>query len=92
MHCIDGCGFPHTIATRVHTHSIAQRDPKMTVLILDACCVFYFDERSGEGRTKAHGLDMGQRRLKKMKEVRNTLFARACASNAEAADTGAERL
>jgi len=58
----------------------------MTVLILDGCCLFEFDEALPKGMPKKHALKM--RVSKIMKEIQNTLFARACAPNAAAADTG----
>ena len=66
--------------------SIAQRSPKMIVLMLDACTEFLFDEPAVEGSGYSHGLDM--KSGNKMKEARDYVFARACAPNAYATDTG----
>ena len=66
--------------------SIAQRSPKLTVLMLDGCTLFMFDESRAEASGNAHGLNIPSD--EKMKEVHEYLFARACAPNAEAADTG----
>ena len=73
-------------AVLANDDSIAQRSPKMTVLMLDGCTVFVFDESHVEGSGNAHGLNIQSDN--KMKEAREYLFARACAPNAEAADTG----
>ena len=66
--------------------SIAQRSPKMTVLMLDACTVFFFNEHPAEGSNNGHGINVQYG--EKLEEARNYLFSRACAPNAEAADTG----
>ena len=76
----------HTIHAFAHANSIAQRSPKMTVLMLDGCTLFAFDERAVEGNN--HGLDTEYG--DKLKEARGYLFARACTPNAAAADTGKE--
>ena len=81
FHC-----YPHTIHTPANDDSIAQRSPKMTVLMLDACTQFMFDKRPVEGSSNAHGLDIQSGN--KLKNAQDYLFARACAPNAEAADTG----
>ena len=84
LSCLFRCHCcPHTIG---NDDSIAQRSPKMTVLMLDACTVFVFDELAVGGSGSNHGLDMQPG--KKLKEARDYLFARACAPNAEAVDTG----
>ena len=62
----------------------------MTVLMLDGCTLFAFDERTVEGSGKYHGLDTEYGNSNKLKEARDYLFARACSPNAEAADTGEE--
>ena len=58
----------------------------MIALMLDACCVIHLDEPARDGPVKAHGLNahVGE----KIQETLNTLFARACAPNCEAADSG----
>ena len=67
--------------------SIAQRSPKMTVLMLDACTVYVFNEHPAGGSSNDHGLNVqcGD----KMTEAQDYLFSRACAPNRQAADTGA---
>ena len=80
----------HTIHAFTHANSIAQRSPKMIVLMLDACTEFAFDEGAVEGSGKNHGLDMKYGNTNKLKEARDYLFARACTPNAAAADTGKE--
>ena len=81
---------PRTIHAFGNDASIAQRSPKMTVLILDACTEFLFDERAVEGSGNNHGLNMTSG--SKLKNVRDYVFARACAQNAHAADTGKDHL
>ena len=61
----------------------------MTVLMLDGCTEFAFDERAVEGSGESHGLDT-EYGNNKMKQARDYIFARACTPNAEAADTGKE--
>ena len=56
------------------------------MLILDGCCLFEFDEPLPEGSSKRHALKTRVETI--MKETQNTLFARACAPNASASDTG----
>ena len=80
----------HTIHAFANANSIAQRSPKMTVLMLDGCTEFASDERAVEGSGKNHGLNTEYGNSKKLKEARDYLFARACSPNAEAADTGKE--
>ena len=69
-----------------YDNSIAQRKPKMTVLMLDACTVFIFDECAVEGSHNPHGVDVACG--DKIEEARDYLFARACGQNATAVDTG----
>jgi len=70
--------------------SIAQRSPKMTVLMLDACTQFVFDKRPVEGNSNTHGLNIQSGN--KLKNAQDYLFARACAPNDVAADTGKDTI
>ena len=78
--------YPHTVHAIANDDSIAQHSPKMIVLMLDACTLFVSDKRPVEGSSNAHGLDVGSGN--KLKTAQDFIFARACAQNAEAADTG----
>ena len=57
----------------------------MTVLILDACSVFYSDESSAHGRKNMHGWNAPR---EKMQNKRDTFVAYASGPGHEAADTG----
>ena len=78
--------YPHTAHAIANDDSIAQRSPKMIVLMLDACTLFVSDKQPVEGSGNAHGLDVESGN--KLKTAQDFLFARACAQNAEAVDTG----
>ena len=77
----------HVMYVLANHDSIAQWSPKMTVLMLDACTVYVFNEHPAGGSSNDHGLNVqcGD----KTTEARDYLFSRACAPNRQAADTGA---
>ena len=66
--------------------SIAQRCPRLIVLILDGCREFTFDEPLADAKELKHGLDIPADQ--KLKAVPDTVIAHSCAPNTWASDSG----